>query len=169
MAVKSHDLDAQGQVAARRGRGDLAAGLLALVFGLAFWAVGGKYTLDGWIVGLNVLLGFLQVPARIPRAVEWWVLLFIPLALAYSWVEVMARPGRPTSRGWRRWLVAFLLWLIVIATDVGSTFIGVQNPGIRPWLVSTWLAETDIAGGLWSIVLTFFPEALILYGIKQLR
>lgn len=177
MAVKSHNLDAQGrkvpdEPAPAPGRargGSLAVAALALAFGVTFWSVGGKYTLDGWVVGLNVLLGFLQVPARIPRPVGWWVLLFIPLALAYSWVEVRARPSLVPRGAWDRWAVAVLLWVVVILSDVGSTFAGVQSPGPRPWPVSVWVAENDPAGGLWSLVLTFAPEALILYGIRHLR
>lgn len=173
MAVKSHNIDAQGQKQAERpalppGRG-IAVAALALAFGLTFWAVGGKYTLDGWVTGLNILLGFLQVPARIPRPVGWWVLLFIPLALAYSWVEVRARPPLVPRGAFDRWAVAFLLWGIVILSDIGSTFAGIQSPGPRPWPVSVWLAENDLAGGVWAVILTFVPEALILYALRQLR
>lgn len=152
-----------------RRSGGLAVALLALAFGIAFWAVGGKYTLDGWVIGLNVLLGHLQLPARIPRPAGWWILLFIPLALAYTWVELRARPQRPKPGELDRWMIAALLWLIVILTDIGSTFAGVQNPGPRPWPISVWLAETDLAGGVWSVLLTFFPELLILYGLRELK
>lgn len=177
MPVQAYDIDADGNRVEEQEeepkqpprRRNLAAGVLALAFGVIFWAVGGKYTLEGWVIGLNLLLGFLDVPVRIARPDGWWVLLFVPLAAAYSWVEVRARPPRlKRLKQLRRWLAPALLWAIVIGTDVGSTFAGVQNPGPRPWPISVWLAATDVAGGVWAVALTFFPESLILYGWREL-
>jgi hypothetical protein len=147
----------------------ISAGLLAGAFGLAGWAVGGKYTLDGWIIGLNMLMGHLHIPARVPLPADWWVVIFVPLAAGYSWVELRARPDRPQWVALDRWIVAALLWALVILSDVGSTFVGTQNPGPRPWPITTWLATTPWAGGIWSIILTFAPEALMVYAWRLLR
>ncbi len=142
---------------------NIAAGGLGLAFGAAGWALGGKYTLDGWVVGLNILLAHLHLPVRAPMPGGWWVLLFIPLAAGYSWVELRARPGRPQLASLDRWIVAAALWTLVIVTDAGSTFLGIRILSPRPWAISTWLATTDWAGGIWSLILTFAPEALMLY------
>jgi hypothetical protein len=148
---------------------NLAAGALGLAFGLGGWALAGKYTLDGWIVGLNLLLGHLHIPARVPLADGWWVLLFVPLALGYSWVELRATPTNPREIvDLDRWFVAAALWLITIATDAGSTFVGVQTLGPRPWDLSIWLANTTWAAVLWALILTFAPEALMLYAWRLL-
>lgn len=145
-------------------RANLAAGALGLAFGGTGWALGGKYTLDGWVVGLNLLLGHLHIPTRAPMPDGWWILLFVPLGLGYSWVELRAAPTNPRQiADLDRWLVAAALWLITIATDAGSTFVGVQTLGPRPWDVSIWLANTTWAAVLWALVLTFAPEALMLY------
>lgn len=147
---------------------NIAAGGLGLAFGGAGWALGGKYTLDGWIVGVNVLLGHLHIPARVPMPGGWWVLLFVPLALGYSWVELRATPKKPSMASVDRWLVAAILWLLVIITDVGSTFVGIQTLGPRPWAISIWLAAIDWAGAIWALVLTFSPEVLMLYAWRLL-
>lgn len=168
MAVKSREIAATPE-SFNLDPGGVFSASLALAFGLAFWMVGGRYTLDGWVIAINTLLGFLQLPVRIPMPTAWWILGCVPLALAYSWVEFGARPGRPGRPSWRGWFVGMLLWLIIIGTDVGTTFVGIQNPGPRPWAISQWLAATPWAGGLWSLVLTFWPELLVLYAVRRIR
>jgi hypothetical protein len=165
MAVKVREIPATPEV--KLDLGPVFASALALTFGLVFWLVGARYTLDGWVVGLNTLLGFLQLPVRIPLPTGWWILLCVPLGMAYSWVEFKARPGRPGRPTWRTWMVGMLLWMIVIATDVGSTYLGIQNPGLRPWPVSVWLVATPWAGGLWALILTFWPELLIIFAVRR--
>ena len=42
------------------------AGLMMILFGLPLWALGAKYTLDGEVIGINMLAAFLELPARVP-------------------------------------------------------------------------------------------------------
>ena len=75
---------------ARSGIG-APAGLMMILFGLPLWALGAKYTLDGVVIGINMLAAFLELPARVPAPTGWWNLLLIPIRLLFSYVESSVR------------------------------------------------------------------------------
>lgn len=145
-----------------------AGGLLALLFGLPLWALGGWYTLNGWAAALNLLSAKLAQPRRLDApAGEVALLVMVGLALAYSLVEVRLRPRAPRG-DYGFWALATLLWLVVILTDVGSTFLGVTTPGADAWAITRQVAASPYLAGAWALILTFVPEAFILLGIRLL-
>jgi hypothetical protein len=148
----------------------LAACGLLFLFGAPLWLAGARYTLDGWLTGANFLAGWLHTPWRVP-ALEWRVYLglVIGLGLAYSAVEVALYTTARARRLGRVPTVLWALWLLVLLTDIGSTFLGVitPEPGAPP--LATWAAQTWVVAGIWSTVLTFGPEWFIIGGTKLLR
>jgi hypothetical protein len=149
-----------------------ARGLLALLFGVPLWLAGARYTEDGWIIGINRFLGWLNGPPDVRLGTPRWEIyltVMIGLGLAYSIVERHWPVRRAGSRLVVVSFIVFVLWAIVSVTDAGSTYLGVTAPpapGI--WPITIWVAQTWPAALVWSLVLTYAPEFLILYGLKQL-
>ncbi|HEU5013934.1 MAG TPA: hypothetical protein VFT66_15545 [Roseiflexaceae bacterium] len=142
------------------------AGLLMLGFGAPLWVWGAKYSMDGWIIGLNMLLeNILHVAVRIPQPGGWWMLIIVPLGILYSFVEVKVRPrwGAP----WRVLIAMTVLFLLAHGSDLGTTFAGVTAaPGAGAWPLTTWVATHFYVAALWAIILTYLPEVLILVGMS---
>lgn len=145
------------------------AGLLAWAFALPLWLIGARFTLDGWVVALNAVAGWLTLPAVIPHPSGWWVLLCAPLGVAYSWVELAGRPGRLRRATVSRWSVLALLWVAVMLTDIGSTALGLLYPGDDAWPLFTWLAQVPPGVAVVAILLTFLPEALAVGGWRLIN
>lgn len=145
------------------------AGAVGLVIvGGLLWLAGAKYTLIGWVAGLNWFLGWLEIPARVPSPAGWWMLLMVPLGLLYSLVEVK-RPWKRKSKRTEKIILYWLIWAALVASDVGSTFAGVRNPGPGAWPVTLQVAASIPAALAWAIVLTFIPEWMIGGAHKLLR
>lgn len=142
------------------------AGLLMLAFGAPLWLWGAKYSLDGWIIGLNMLLeNILHVAARIPQPSGWWMLIIIPLGILYSFVEVKVRPRWGAS--WQVLIAMIVLFLLAHGTDLGSTFAGVTAaPAPNAWPLTRWVATNFYAASVWAVILTYLPEVLILVGMS---
>lgn len=130
----------------------LAPGLMALLFGVPIWIVGARYTLDGWVMALNVVSGVADLPIQLARPTGFWSLLLFPIGLGYSLVETRYRPRRARA------VIAWLLWVIVLATDYGSTYLAVATPTADAWPVTKWVAATLPAALAWTTVLAFLPE-----------
>ncbi|NWG22709.1 MAG: hypothetical protein HXY39_20580 [Chloroflexi bacterium] len=143
---------------ARAGVG-APAGLLMLAFGLPLWALGAKYTLDGVVIGLNLLAQFLELPARVAAPTGWWNLLLVPLGLIFSYVEANVRPN---IRGGASQLVALLVLLALThGIDVLTTYLGITAPSSLPPIVSQIINITWWSGYLAALILTYLPEMLI--------
>lgn len=156
----------------RRGRAvQWSVGLTLLAFGVPAWFVGGRYTVEGWVIWLNRLLGWFGVAEQLPVPRGWPLLaLVIVAALIYSRVEVAHRPWRRVDG---RWMLAAPLawaaWVLIVGTDLGSTYQGIITPpaGSEQWVRD--VAASDWASGFATFVLTFGPEWFILGGIRLLK
>lgn len=144
------------------------AGVLMLAFGLPLWVIGAKYSLDGWVLGLNIVGGVFDLPAVVPQVSGWWALgLAAGLGLCYSYVEVWVRP-----RGGVRLsvlLATLILMLLTHITDVGSTAIAALSPAPGAWPIALWAAAQVWPAALWALFLTYIPEVLIIGGVSQFR
>jgi hypothetical protein len=63
----------------------------------------------------------------------------------------------------------WIAWLLIIATDVGSTYLGVVNPSPTSAPVLLQLALLPWLALVWAIILTVLPEYLILSGIRLFK
>ncbi len=144
-----------------------AAIALAIVGGL-LWLAGAKYTLLGWVTGLNWFLGWLGLPARVPAPAGYYMLIMIPAGLLYSLVEVK-RPWKQRNKSGERAALYWAIWMLLVASDIGTTFAGVTTPEPNAWAISRQLAAIWPLAGAWAAVLTFVPEWLIAGAHKLLR
>lgn len=143
---------------ARSGIG-APAGLLMILFGLPLWALGAKYTLDGAVIGINMLAAFLELPARVPAPTGWWNLLLIPVGLLFSYVESNVRPN--LLGGPAQLLALLILLMLTHGIDIYTTYLGIaslaaQSTGIGQFLNLFWWSPYVAA-----VVLTYLPELLI--------
>lgn len=146
-------------------------GVVAILVGGSLWPLGARYSLEGWIRAFNILLTLVHLPVTIPMPAGWWWLLFIPIGLLYSLVEVLVPFGPPTT--WRHlpsWFVAMTLLIFVHGTDVGSTFVGYISPPNDAWGIHVWAAgDGRWVLAIWAIVLTYLPERALLQGLRWIR
>ena len=163
-------------------------GLVLVVAGALGWVAGARFTAEGWPRGITMIVAALfsfDLGLQVPRGRQ---LLGAALAfgLFYSWVEVRLRPfryvrpkaedGQPAARG--HWHIAppahWVAWLIVVATDVGTTFVGVAalvllaEAGAEVWPIFLEIAASRDLNGAASLVLTFAPELSIMAGWRLL-
>lgn len=143
----------------------LALSIVLLLFGGIGWIAGGKYTVEGWVVALNMFGRWIGLAQGIPMPRGWvLVIAVVVVSVIYSRVELLA---------WRKQaqrLPTFWIgWVLIVLTDVGSTLLGVLNPAPDAAPVFQQLAATVPAAILWSIILTAAPEYLILGGYRLLR
>jgi len=143
---------------ARSGIG-APAGLLMILFGLPLWALGAKYTLDGVVIGINMLAAFLELPARVPAPIGWWNLLLIPIGLLFSYVESSVRLN--LFGGPAQLLALLILLALTHGIDIYTTYLGIsslaaQSTGIGQVLNLFWWSPFIAA-----VVLTYLPELLI--------
>ena len=164
MAVTSRDLAPESERIRRHPIWPL--GVVAIVVGLVLWPLGAKYTLEGWITGLNLLIGLIGLPFRVPVPNGWWVLLSIIPGGLYSLVETRVRPGPPPS--WAAlpaWALAIVLVLLVHGSDIASTFLGYLFPADTAWALHKWAASDGLWFlVVWSLILTYLPERSLIYG-----
>ena len=165
--------DARAGRRVRRGRHvQWSVGLALLAFGAPAWVVGGRYTVEGWAIWLNRLAGWLGIPEQLAAPAGWALLGWVAaLGLIYSRVEVAHRPW---SRASGRWVLAaplaWVAWVLVVGTDLGTTYEGLIAPpaaGADAWRID--LAASEGAAGVAAILLTFGPEWLILGAWKLLK
>lgn len=151
----------------KRPGGAVSIGITLIVFGVIGWATGARYTLFGWVIGLNLFFAWLGLPIMIPTPTGWWVLALIPVGVLYSRAELQIWKVR-TARG--EALARLLIgWLLIIATDVGSTYIGVRTPQPEAWPITMSIAASAFLSFAWAVILTFASDWLILLGYKLFR
>lgn len=138
-------------------------GLLAIAFGAVGWVLGAHYSVDGWVLALNLIGDTISVGGRVPDPTGVLrIALIVSLGLVYSIAEVKGRPI--TNVRWQVWAVSALGVALVHITDGGSTFLALMNPAANAWPISRWLAAQPFAAAVWALLLTYLPEALMILG-----
>jgi hypothetical protein len=155
-----------GKPAARpAGGGMWPLGIVLLVFGALGWIAGGKYTVEGWVVALNMFGRWVGVTQQVPLPRGWWLVAAVILSgLVYSRVELLA-----WRKNAQRMPQFWIGWVLIVLTDVGSTLLGVLNPQADAAPVFLQLAAMPAIAVVWALVLTAAPEYLILGAIKILK
>lgn len=140
-----------------------------LILGL-WWAIGGKYTVEGLPLLANLIGGWFHLPIQItPISDGRWYLYLCWLPLLISFVERQYRPWRNRAILTRErfWLV--LLWLAVVALDAGATYLAVRNPAPGAWTVTRQVAASASLAATWSLLTTFGPESGLSWLWRYLR
>jgi hypothetical protein len=150
---------AQEAQKAPKTQSEWALGIALLAFGGLAWLGSAKYTLIGWIVGLNTALAWLGLPLRVPPVAGWFILLAVPLGVVYSRVETRVWRG---GRGLMRSPLFWLGWVVIVATDVGSTYLGVRTPPPDAWPITIQIASSGWVAFVVSLSLTFIPEWMLI-------
>lgn len=166
--VKSEPLENGKPVAKRvRGGGEWTIGIVLIVFGLIGWLTGARYTLFGWVAALNLFFAWMGLPIAVPTPAGWWILTMIPIALVYSRVEMQVWKAH-TRHG--QALALFIIgWLLIVATDVGSTYLGVRTPQDGAWPITLTIAGSAGLSFVWAAVLTFASDWLIIGGVRLIK
>lgn len=141
----------------------------SLLLGL-WWAIGGKYTIEGLPLLGNLVFGWFHVPIRVAPITDgmWYLRLFwIPLLI--SFVERQYRPWRRRDILSRERLWLLLLWLVTIGIDAGSTFLAIRNPAPDAWTLTQQVAAAAPLALLWALLTTFGPESGLSWLWKWLR
>jgi hypothetical protein len=157
----------EAQKARPRTTNEWALGLVLVIFGAIGWIAGSKYTLFGWVDGLNLLLSWLGLPFNVPTPAGYFILIAIPLGIMYSRVET--RIWHRRSEALMRTPLFWLGWLIIVLSDVATTFLGVRIISADSWQISQQIAGSLPIAAIIAGVLTFAPEWAILGGMRFLR
>lgn len=169
MTVRSSELQNGKEVGPRAAPGALAGeywhvGAIMVVFGVIGWLLGASYSLDGWVIGINLAADWIGLPVTIPAATGWLRGgLILALGLTYSLAEIRGRPVRGAP--FMVWIAVAIGLLLIHGTDIGSTFLATitVEPGANP--LARWAAVTFWAAVVWAVILTYLPEVLIIVGI----
>lgn len=165
--VKSEPLVNGKPVVKAKAGGEWAVGIVLIVFGFIGWATGARYTLFGWVVGLNLFFAWLGLPLAIPTPTGWGILIAIPIGVIYSRVEMQIWKAH-RRRG--QALALFVVgWLLIVATDVGSTYLGVRSPQPEAWPITLTIAASAGLAFAWAALLTFASDWLIIGGVRLLK
>jgi hypothetical protein len=141
-------------------------GATALAIGVPLWIFGAKWTLEGLILGSNLLLSWLTLPAALPMPTGWWVLLAVIPGALFSIIEVIFRPlARRGDRMQPAPPLFWLIWAVLVVADVGTTYIGYRGEA-HQWAFAAQVAAYPVWSGAWALVLTFAPEWLIIGGLR---
>jgi len=142
-----------------------ALAIVLFVFGGLGWLAGGKYTVEGWVVALNMFAQWIGIEQQLSVPRGWWLVGAVAVSgVVYSRVELLA---------WRntvhRMPSFWIGWVLIVLTDVGSTLLGVLNPAPDAAPIFHQLAMIAPAAIIWAVILTAAPEYLILAAWRLLR
>lgn len=142
-----------------------ALAIVLFVFGGLGWIAGGKYTVEGWVVALNMFARWIGIAQQLTVPRGWWLVGAVVVSgVVYSKVELLA---------WRntvhRMPSFWMGWLLIVLTDIGSTLLGVMNPAPDAAPVFLQLASIAPAAIAWALILTAAPEYLILGSLRLFR
>lgn len=136
----------------------LPVALVGFLLLALWWAVGGRYTIDGTPLLINAILAFFHVSARLGAVTDpaWYLkLCWVPLLI--SWIERRNRP-----RWGMAWNVAMVyavgIWLLVSGGDLGSTWLAITHPEPDAWPLAQQVATIPLLAVLWTVATTFAPE-----------
>lgn len=154
----------------------LCVAILAFVFAIPGWFVGARLTLDGAVAVVVAMASIFGI-AVAPQIPAGGALLGATVAagLLFSVVEVRALPVRKV--GGKLILLPFfavLTYLLALAADYGSTAVGLLFADVATWPpalqpVFLWARQAPGRVGLLTLLLTHYPEILILGGVEALR
>jgi hypothetical protein len=141
-----------------------------VIFGL-WWAIGGKYTIDGAPLLLNSVAGWFHYHPNLRPVTDWHTYLhlcWVPVCV--SFVERTSRPDKAIRKplAWYGILILIAVWLIVSALDFGSTYMAVTTVAPDAWLLTRQVANTPFLAIGWSGITTFLPEAALVAVVKLL-
>lgn len=142
-----------------------ALAVVLFVFGALGWVAGGKYTVEGWVVALNMFARWIGIEQQLSAPRGWWLVGAVVVSgVVYSRVELLA---------WRntvhRMPSFWIGWVLIVLTDVGSTLLGVVSPAPDAAPIFHQLAATAPAAIAWAVTLTAAPEYLILAAVRLFR
>lgn len=147
--------------------GEWTIGIVLIVFGLFGWLTGARYTLFGWVTGLNMFLAWLGLPLIVPVPAGWWILAMAPIGLVYSHVEIQI--WKAHKRRGQSLALFVMSWLLIVVTDVGTTYLGVRAPQPGAWQITQTIAANAGLAFAWAGVLTFASDWLIIGGWKLIK
>lgn len=185
MAVRSRELingkttaqiraeqQAAKYAAFRASLGYRALGLFMVIVGIIFWTLGAYYSLAGWVRFLNFMLSLFH--AQPVFTVPTGSSAFLPtllLGLVYSYAEVKVRPQDASfsELGYQAALAMWFGMLMLHGSDVGSTLLEVFTLQEGAWALQVWAVELMLPGVIWTILLTYGPELLMIFGYRLIR
>lgn len=142
-----------------------ALAIVLLTFGTLGWIAGGKYTVEGWVVALNMFARWVGIREQLAIPRGWWLVGAVVLSgFVYSKVELLAWKNTV-----HRLPTFWIGWVLIVLTDVGSTLLGIVNPPPDAAPIFLQLAATPFVAIIWALVLTAAPEYLILGGMRLFR
>jgi hypothetical protein len=167
-AARSAERPAERARPAPRGVPASARAALALVlfvFGGIAWIAGGKYTIEGWAIVLNMFTRWIGLGTvlAVPRGLPLLGAI-VGVGLVYSLVELLV--WRASAR---RMAVFWVGWVPIVASDIWSTLVGVLAVSPSDPLLLRQVAALLPLAILWSLVLTFVPEWMIVGAWRLLR
>ena len=174
------DAEPQAAPAGKVSAAGPLVGIFAMIIGGTFWFEAARFTRDGWILALNWLCARLSIPWQVPT-LDWRVAFVAALVLGAAYSRVEARPPIRLPQNWRKtglgkgWRIdrtwqVWIVWLFLIVTDIGSTYVGARARGASADEVQI-LRDVAASGGalaIYAILLTFAPDGMIRYGWRAL-
>lgn len=155
-------------------------GIFALLIGIPFWLEAARFTRDGWIAFVDWLCARFGIPWQVPP-LHWGVMFALVLAVGfgYSYVEIGKQPVK-LPKNWRanllnfsswrierRW-EAWIVWAVLIVSDVATTYVGARNPDPSGLAIARDIAASSGTLALYAILLTFIPDRLARFGWRSL-
>lgn len=128
-----------------------------LIFGV-WWALGGRYTIDGSPLAGNEILSWFHAPQPFNPVADWhWYVYLCWLPVLISIVERSNRPRKGVAF-YGILSIGFLVWLIVSGFDMGSTYLAITHPRADTYTIAKQIAANSKAAITWSVITTFAPE-----------
>lgn len=146
---------------------------MAGIIAVPLWIVGATYSLDGLIRAAQGFVFWLTStiglpPVALPPIRSLWIYLLMAglIGLIFSRIEI-GQWHRFRKSGWYIGLGALIVWAVTNAVDLGSTFAGVTAPGPVFFPLQAWVNTNALPALTWSIIVTYLPEALLLFAIRR--
>ena len=153
----------------KREQGNATAiGAILVLAGIVQWIVNAEYTGQGIGSLFNLIFDWFNIPVVIPR-LEYF--LSIPIGVFAGWFITQAQIREfPFEKKGNivKWLGvgAVVGWLMISAFDVITTAWGYIAVPDDAWDIHRAAASNPFIVGVWSVYLSFAPEALIIAGWK---
>lgn len=143
-------------------------GVVGILIGVVLWLIGARYTIDGAIWIINAILAWFHIANRIMPVdgIGYVPALLVPIAVSMAeWhAPIKLETGRWSMRPLNVWVV----WFVVVALDVLSTFFGLRTPDPHAWPIMQEVARSLTVSGILAVVLTFAGEWLIRKGLQDI-